>query len=256
VKFRSGLVSVTFRQRSPGEIIDLCKQANVSGIEWGGDIHVPHGKLDIAKDVRKATEKAKIEVAAYGSYYRAGAGQDAFEPVLETATELGAPMIRIWCGAKGSTETYAAGRHAIEEDLKRICDLAAKAKKIITCEWHGGTLTDTAESAKSLFDAVDHPALKTFWQPRAHAARDFCLRDMDVALPRLAALHVFNWHPQSAERLPLADGADDWAAYLEKAATASGKNEMFALIEFVREEKPAQFVKDAEALNSWLSKMS
>lgn len=237
------------------EIIRLCKQAGVEGIEWGGDVHVPHGNTDMAKEARKATEKAGLEVAAYGSYYRAGAGQDSFEPVLETAKQLGAPIIRVWAGPKGSSEVYAGARREIVEELKHICDLAARSRITIACEWHGGTLTDTADSAKALFEAVDHANLKTYWQPRARSAREFCLGDMDAALPHLAGLHVFQWHPQTSERLALDEGEADWIEYLKKASVANGKSPLFALIEFVREEQPAQFLKDAEALKSWLSKL-
>ena len=45
----TGLVSVTFRKLEPAEIVDLVKQAGLQGIEWGGDIHVPHGDIQRAK---------------------------------------------------------------------------------------------------------------------------------------------------------------------------------------------------------------
>jgi sugar phosphate isomerase/epimerase len=254
VKFRPGLASVTFRQLPALEIIRLGSRAGIEGIEWGGDVHVPPGRLDLAREVRMATEQAGLEVAAYGSYYRAGSGEEAFGPVLETAVELGAPMIRIWAGAKGSAETSAEGRREVAGDLRRICDLAAKANRLVTCEWHGGTLTDTAASANDLLEAAAHPALRTYWQPRTRGERAAGLREMDVALPLLGGLHVFHWHLQTAERLPLAEGEGGWLAYLNKAANAPGSGPLFASIEFVRGGNPAQFLDDAETLRSWLSK--
>ena len=36
---KSGLVSVSFRQKTPLEICALCRKANLSAVEWGGDVH-------------------------------------------------------------------------------------------------------------------------------------------------------------------------------------------------------------------------
>ena len=42
-----GLVSVTFRKLSPEEIVQLVVSSGLKGIEWGGDIHLPHGILAV-----------------------------------------------------------------------------------------------------------------------------------------------------------------------------------------------------------------
>jgi len=70
-----GLVSVTFRHLSAKNVVDLAVQAGLTGIEWGGDKHVPHGDLKIAKQVREYSIKAGLEVTAYGSYYRVGSSE-------------------------------------------------------------------------------------------------------------------------------------------------------------------------------------
>jgi hypothetical protein len=72
---QTGLVSITFRQLSPPAIIDLVRQAGLEGIEWGGDVHVPHG--DLGRD-----HFASIE-------YVAG---DAPEAFLRDAQ-----VLRAWC---------------------------------------------------------------------------------------------------------------------------------------------------------------
>jgi 3-dehydroshikimate dehydratase len=66
---KTGLLSVTFRKLSPDHIIRLVSQAGLQVIEWGGDIHVPHGDIEIAEQVGRMTREAGIEVASYGSYY-------------------------------------------------------------------------------------------------------------------------------------------------------------------------------------------
>ena len=64
-----GLVSVTFRKLTPAEIVALVKQAGLKGIEWGGDLHVPHGDLVRAREVRELTHEGGLGVAACGSGY-------------------------------------------------------------------------------------------------------------------------------------------------------------------------------------------
>ena len=52
---KTGLVSITFREKSPEEIVGLVVEAGLDGIEWGGDVHVPHGDLAKAREVRANT---------------------------------------------------------------------------------------------------------------------------------------------------------------------------------------------------------
>ena len=123
-----GLVSITFRKLSPAEIVALVRKAGLRGIEWGGDIHVPHGDIGRAREARALTEEAGLAVAAYGSYYRAGWSETnglPFKRVLDSAVELGAPTIRVWAGGKGSADVDEAGRWAVIEDLRRVAALAA-----------------------------------------------------------------------------------------------------------------------------------
>ena len=109
---RSGLVSITFRKLSPAQIVDLVCRAGLEGIEWGGDVHVPHGEVARAREVGRITSDAGLAVASYGSYYRAGHGEGApFETILQTAAELKAPLIRVWAGIKGSADADADDKY-------------------------------------------------------------------------------------------------------------------------------------------------
>jgi sugar phosphate isomerase/epimerase len=127
---QSGLVSITFRKLTPRQVVESAAAAGVAGIEWGGDVHVPHGDLAKAADARRLTADAGMVVAAYGSYYRAGQSEKdglPFERVLETARELGAPLIRVWAGHKGSADVDPVYRAGVIEDCLRIAELAARA---------------------------------------------------------------------------------------------------------------------------------
>ena len=253
--FRSGLVSVTFRKLSPPEIIDLVVQAGLDGLEWGGDVHVPHGDLAQAAEVRAMTVDAGLTVAAYGSYYRVGHSETGpFEAILETALALGAPRIRVWPGNRGSEAADADYWAQVVADSRRIADLAAEAAITIVYEFHANTLTDTNDSARKLLETVAHPNVKTYWQPPRYSKPDYNLRGIEMVAPWLDGLHLFTWHTEIGERLPLADGADHWAQYLASVATL--ERDMFALLEFVVDDDPVQFLQDAATLKEWLSTLN
>ena len=119
---RGGLVSVTFRALSAGEIVDLVARAGLTGIEWGGDVHVPHGDVACAREVYQRTVDAGLTVCSYGSYYRVGSGEPpAFEAVIESA--LAAAILEeaialgcrnlIACGSAGVLDRSIAVGHLL-----------------------------------------------------------------------------------------------------------------------------------------------
>jgi len=247
----TGLLSITFRSLAPDEIVRLTAETGLEGIEWGGDVHVPPGNVNIARDVARLTLEAGLRVSAYGSYYRAGVSNaDEFMRVRDSAVMLGAPIIRVWAGNKGSKDATDDDRKHVADDLRRISELAANVDIKIATEWHGHTLTNDSTSAQSLFDAVDHPNLFTYWQPPQRMAPADCASDLEVAFPRLTGVHVFEWDLESAERKPLADGESHWPAYLRRAAQ---RGPMFASLEFVRADSPEQLKPDAEVLKRWVA---
>jgi len=193
-----GLVSITFRKLTPRQVVEAAAAAGLAGIEWGGDIHVPHGDLTRAAEVRRLTADAGLTVPSYGSYYHAGASEDeglAFARVLDTARELRAPVIRVWAGQQGSAQMGAAARTRVIDDCRRIAALAAEAGVVVASEYHGGTLTDTDASSAAFMAEVNHPNFKTYWQPRCGVTAEESVRGLRDILPRLSHLHVFHWWP-------------------------------------------------------------
>jgi sugar phosphate isomerase/epimerase len=236
--------------------VSLAVRAGLQGIEWGGDVHVPHGDVKRAAEVGRMTGEAGLMIVSYGSYYAAGASQVAglpFERVLETALALQAPAIRVWAGTKGSAGADAAYRGLVADDLHRIADLAQQAGLVISLEHHSDTLTDTNASAVSLIQEIGHPNVWMYWQPTVGAPLSYGLEGLTGVLHRLSNLHVFHWSrsAQGCERYPLAAGADLWMAYLE-VVRRSGRNHS-ALLEFVRDDSPERLMADAATLVSWLA---
>ena len=252
---RPGLVSISFRKLTTIEIIALCVRAGLQGIEWGGDVHVPHGDADVARDVAQATVAAGLSVAAYGSYYRVGETQDnpEFADALASAQALGAPTIRVWPGKRGSADADAAYRSQVVGDLQRIASMAAEAGIAVACEFHGGTLTDTNDSALAMYQEANHPNLLAYWQPMVGHPLSYCVDGLTALLPRLSNLHLFHWAVQDGKRVrePLATGTDRCAQYLAVADQAQG--DRWALLEFVRDDDPEQLVADAATLCALLA---
>lgn len=254
-QLRSGIVSVTFRQLTPSEIITLVTRAGLDGIEWGGDVHVPHGDLAQARQVRQQTLDAGLCCAAYGSYYRAGHDDTGpFAAVLATAIALGAPSIRVWAGKQGSASADATYRTEVIEDSRRIASLAAAVGLPVVYEFHANTLTDSSTAARRLLESVDHANLKSYWQPPRGASVEDNLAGLDTVLPWLHNVHIFNWHITTGARLPLHEGEQAWLRYLAKVAIAQG--EQFAMLEFVADDAPENFLHDAATLKEWLAQVN
>jgi len=249
-----GLVSITFRQLSPSEIIQLVSEANLKTIEWGGDVHVPHGDIQQAESVARWTSDAGLSVAAYGSYYRLGApDQPTFESVAETAHALGAPTLRVWAGNRGSAEADESYQKQVYDEAHHIAEIAKQHDLTVSFEFHDGTLTDTAQSALQLMTTVNHDNLAMYWQPPHRISIEDCTASLISLLPYLTNVHVFQWHrnhPDIRERYPLQTGQSDWEIYLDYLKNSERDHSV--MLEFVRDDDPDQFRKDAKILLAWL----
>lgn len=249
--FKLGLVSVTFRDLSVKKIIEVSKKAGISGIEWGGDVHVPPNS-GRAEEVALLTEEAGLETVSYGSYYRLGENNDyAFTDVLETAVQLHASGIRVWAGKLGSEETDETYRKMVIEDAKRIADLAKQKGLVIHLEYHGNTLTDTAESTVDLLKAIDKSNVYSYWQPAVGLPVDKRLKNISIIQDWISHVHAFHWH--GADRQAFADGLQAWEQYLQVLEPKSGETR-YLMMEFVKDDDVGQFYADVEALKGIIGK--
>jgi 3-dehydroshikimate dehydratase len=252
-----GLVSISFRQLNTDQIIDLVKTAGLKGIEWGGDIHVPHGDIKIARRVADDTAAAGLDIAAYGSYFRVGVSEDEelkFKDVLDTAVTMGTKKIRVWAGNKDYQDSDADYRSRIVDESKKMAKQAADMGITLVYEFHGGTLTNTYESAVELLERIDEPNFQSYWQPINGAGLQANSDGIDKLMPWIRGVHCFHWWPDHTSRLPLAEGSDHWKCYLEKLAGI--EHDMYALMEFVPDDKPENFIRDAEVLKGWLEEVN
>lgn len=253
---RAGLVSVTFRQLTPEEIIKVARQSGLTVIEWGGDVHVPPGGDQHARAVAAMTREAGLETACYGSYYRVGHdgedGRPRFDDVLSTAAALDAPCIRVWAGVCGSDEADEAYFEQVCTDANRIADLAQARGVRVAFEFHGGTIHDTAPAAQKFLQALPHPNIFSLWQPLHSLDHEQRRESLKVILPRLAHVHAFHWLPgEPIDRRPLAEGVESWREWF--SIIHAGGYRPDALLEFVRGDAPEALPADAATLRGLLT---
>ena len=160
----------------------------------------------------------------------------------ESAIALGAPVIRVWAGSVGSAQATAEQRAAVVSDSMRIGDLAGQAGIKVAYEFHNGTLTDTDASAAQLLREVPHPNIYTLWQPWADRDAAGNLASLRGVLPRLVHVHLYHW---TTERRPLAEGSDNLRQYFKLIDCP-------VFLEFVQNDDPQNFLRDAAALKAIL----
>ena len=165
-------------------------------------------------------------------------------------------VLRVWPGNQGSGDADEAYFQTVVEDSRRIADLAQTEGVGIVYEFHANTLTDTNAAAVRLLQTVDHASVRSLWQPPplerhgAGAAPAANLAGLEMLQPWLEHLHVFHWHLQTGERRLLAEGENLWRDYLTHSAHPDRTR--YALLEFVQDDAPEAFLRDAATLLQWL----
>lgn len=258
---KTGVCSITFRQLDIPQLTDLVRQAGLDAIEWGGDIHVKPGDIAAAQEAKQRTSDAGLVVSSYGSYYNVldkDGIEQTFAPVLESALALGTDTIRIWPGAQPSEVASPEYRQRFVKKLRADLDSAAAQGVRLALEFHVNSLNDSNAAALALLEEVNHPNLYTYWQPMYWVSDpDYRFQGLEKLSDRIINMHVFHWlfHPmkggwgENIERRPLEEGSAEWRRFFS-VPLRSGEH--YALMEFVRDDSPEQFMKDAATLKKWM----
>jgi sugar phosphate isomerase/epimerase len=246
MKNKTGIVSISFRKYTREEILAAASDAGLDAIEWGGDVHVPHGDLAIADEVAVKTKEAGLVTAEYGSYYSIGTSDAAlFDDVLASARALGTSVIRVWpmMGVYSDTLDNETYENAVA-DAKRICAMAPDMT--IAFECHPRSLTEEYHTALQLLRDVNMPNLKMLWQPNQHRPLEYNLDAIKALLPYIVGVHVFSW--KRKERLPLEEGEAQWREYISLLS----EKELYYMLEFMHDDNIETLHHTADVLKSWL----
>ena len=245
MNFDLGLVSVSFRRLEVEKIIEIAKNAGLSSIEWGGDIHVPSGRVDIARYVGERTRAAGLKVAEYGSYYRLGVSSpDGIDGAAASALALGTDTVRVWAHDKGSENISECEYAAAVEDARRIC---ARYPELTFCtECHNNTVTDDYRANLRFLRDVDMPNFAAFWQPNQFKSHEYNLESAKCLAPYVRAAHVFAW--EGVEKYPLSHHRERWAEYIGALSSCRGREEMHLMLEFMHDDDPDTLALEAREL--------
>jgi sugar phosphate isomerase/epimerase len=238
-----GICSVTLRNNSIGEVVDIVSSAGLAGIEWGADVHVRDTAT--ALEAGNATREAGLKVLSLGSYYRLGSLGD-FGAVSALARTLKAPRIRVWAGETPSTDAGAKAWDDVVADAQRISEVAARDGLEIAFEYHAGTLTDTVETTLELLARVDRPNVGTYWQPAVGLTDQQAIASLLQVLGHVVGVHCFSWWPQRV-RLPLTGRKQLWLSVADILREKGAP--MDIMLEFVEGDLPENVARDGDFLN-------
>jgi len=242
--FKTGVVSVSFRQLSVDEVISYTKAAGLKAIEWGSDVHAPYTDEERIAYIAKAQADAGLYCSSYGTYFKLGVNDtEELRGYIKAAKVLGTDILRLWCGSKNYSDMTDEERAFIVSESKKAAAIAEEAGVTLCMECHNKSFTNTLEGALDLMQSVDSPAFRMFWQPSTTAGFDANIRYAKEIAPYVYNIHVFYY--EEGKKHPLADGAEEWKKYL--ACFDGDKN---LLLEFMPDNSPDSLAREAATLNS------
>ena len=238
-----GLCSISFRKNSPEEILSAMKEAGLSVIEWGSDVHCPPEK---ATQIEKLQKQYGIRCCSYGTYFKIGVTPiNELEKCIVTAKTLGTNVLRLWCGDKNSEDYTENEKRKLFAACKAAAEIA-KAEDVTICmECHNNTYTNRKESALKLMQSVNSPHFRMYWQPNQFRSEEENILYANLLSPYTVNIHVFNWNKK--EKYSLRFAKDIWKNYL--SCFDDNKN---LLLEFMPDDRIETLKTEAEALKEIL----
>lgn len=183
-----GMTSVTFRNKTIEEIVEICKKEQVEYIEWGSDVHVK--TKDDAKKAKLLCDDAGIKISSYGSYYSVGSNNRVeWKTLCENASIMGAESIRVWLGKKDSEKTSNEEYINILNDCKSICDIAKEYGIIVSPECHDDTFNNNTDAILRFIKDLGRDNFRTYFQSR-YFRMEYDLDRIDRTFDYILNMHV------------------------------------------------------------------
>ena len=240
---RIGLCSVSFRDKSPREILEAAKNACLDCVEWGSDVHARCDDTVNLEQIAAMQKDIGIYCSSYGTYYRIGADKPgAILPYIHAAKVLGTDILRVWCGNKKPQDYTSDELERIFEDCRALVKIAEENQIIICLECHNDTLTETVDSALALMQAIDSPYFRMYWQPIYFNTPEISMEYARRIESYTYYLHVYNWD-HDLNRYPLIHSLKTWKNYRK---CFSGERTL--LLEFMPDDRIESLQAEAETL--------
>ena len=241
-----GVASVTFRSKTIAEVIEIAKNAGVTYIEWGADVHVKNEQD--AKTARELCDENNIKISSYGSYFRAGLHDtDSWEQICKNAEIMGAESIRIWLGDKDSEKFTQEEYNKLLNDLTILCDTAEKYNLLVCPECHDNTFNNNTDSIIRLKNDLNKENFKTYFQSR-YFRFDYDIDRIERTFEFIENVHVSYRDLVREQRFRKKD-----KKYLDKLLNKLiGMNfNGIVMVEFTKSDKEKSFIKDIEKLRQF-----
>ena len=246
--YELGLVSISFRKHTPAEIIKAVKNAGLTCIEWGSDVHAPARDTVRLREIAALQEEYGVTCSSYGTYFRLGSTPLAeLTDYIAAAKILGTNILRLWGGSKAGEDMTPEELASFTDTCKQAAAMAEEAGVILCLECHMLSITETPDYAVALMEEVNSPAFRLYWQPFQWLDSEGSLAVAKAYAPFAEHVHVFNWQsPKMAPaKLPLAEAVEDWRAYLSVLPPPRT-----LLLEFMPDDRLETLPAEAEALRT------
>lgn len=240
--FYPGLVSISFRDHSPEEIIAEAVKCRLHAIEWGSDVHAPRQDESRLTEIATAQTEATISCCSYGSYFRLGfTPMEELTEYIRAAKRLGTRIIRIWAGRKKASDCSEEERRAFLALCTQAAQIAREQDVVLCLECHRRSYTETKEGALELMEHVNSPHFRMYWQPNPDISVEENISYLRSLREYITHVHVFHW--VGDQRLPLREGLAVWKKYLSEL---TGDHHL--LLEFMPDDRIESLTEEAEAL--------
>ena len=241
-QYKLGLVSVSFRQHAPREILEAAKAAGLSCIEWGSDVHAPCGDEARLYEIAALQKQYGMVCSSYGTYFRFGEMPvEALEQYIAAAKILGTDILRLWCGKKSGGDMTDEERRALLLDCRKAAAFAEKNGVTLCLECHKKTFTENPDDAVWLMGEIDSRHFRMYWQPFQWQSAEENYENAKKIAPYAKHIHVFHWRDD--QKLPLAEASAEWQHYLSAFSLPRT-----LLLEFMPHGGMEELAKEAQAL--------
>lgn len=239
----SGIVSISFRSHSPGEILSAAAACGLNRIEWGSDVHAPKEDPDALAQLAAAQNRTPLRCCSYGTYFRLGITPlEELPEYIRAAKKLGTDHLRIWAGRRCASLYSPEERRIFRDQCVAAAAVAEAHGVTLSLECHRRSYTETKEGALELMKYVDSPHFRMYWQPNPDISHEENLAYIRLLRKYITHVHVFHW--VGDQRLPLREGIPIWRRYLE---ALGGSHHL--LLEFMPDDRLETLKEEADALH-------
>ena len=154
--------------------------------------------------------------------------------------------MRVWAYDRYLSEWDGPIWDSLVNSARVIAQMAAKVGITVCLECHNRTLTEDYRSALCFLRAVDHPALRMYWQPNEHRDLVYNIEAARALAPYTECIHVFHWDAQG--HYPLSKGIREWEAYLSVFRERLSEKPLPVLLEFMPDNRVESLPDEAATL--------